>query len=235
MIWGEAFEDDVLAEIDVEQCLKRLSPSDRLLIEMSFSLRCPDDYKGPWPSTFGDIGRFLGLKFGDRPMSEATIRYRRTEILSFLRGARGPLRGNGKESPKSLKTTSGKGSERPTSMDNAKFDKYIKQYLDVIEAIAMKLCNRDEDLFQDLRSVGMETLWRLEVEKAKDNEDAYIRRAVSNRMVQHLRRSRPKNYKSLQKMLDEGDQVVKDGITGGATIVDRASGRRNRIEDADDD
>jgi hypothetical protein len=79
-------EDDIIARVAVEQLLERLPPVHAELLRMAARLEQPEDYVGPWPPTFVDIGRHIGEKYEGRALSESTVRYRRDACYRFLRG-----------------------------------------------------------------------------------------------------------------------------------------------------
>lgn len=85
-------EDQMLTEITAEAVLGRLSAADRAMIRLIFGFERPDDWVGPWPARYSDIGRYIGTRYESGPLSEAAIRYRRDVVLQQLRGSRGPLR-----------------------------------------------------------------------------------------------------------------------------------------------
>lgn len=85
-------EDQILSRIQVEEALASLEPADAAMMRLIFGFEKPDDWKGRWPPKYEDVGRYIGNKFEDGPLSEAAIRYRRDVVLEQLRGVRGPLR-----------------------------------------------------------------------------------------------------------------------------------------------
>ena len=85
-------EDHILARIDIEAALARLHPADREMIVLIFCLERPTDWTFRWPPKYEDIGVYIGLKYEDRPLSEAAIRYRRDVVLGMWKGTRGALR-----------------------------------------------------------------------------------------------------------------------------------------------
>lgn len=96
-------------------------------------------------------------------------------------------------------------------MNAAQFDQYYKRYANVIKAIARKLARRDQELHDDLVQEGYILLWRMDLSRVKDNEDAWIRQACYNRMVSFLRPERRRMHESLDSLVDRGAQVVEDG------------------------
>jgi hypothetical protein len=94
-------EDDMLNRITVEQLLNRLPPHHAELIRMIEKIDQPLDYTGPWPATYEDIGVFIGVKYEGRPLSEATVRYRRDACYRFLRQSTAMARESALLPPKS--------------------------------------------------------------------------------------------------------------------------------------
>jgi hypothetical protein len=88
-------EDDLLAGIAVEQALNRLAdPEARAVLSLVFGIACPPDWdQGParrWPPPYSAIGRYIGKKFRNGPITEAAVRYIRDRALSELRGEERP-------------------------------------------------------------------------------------------------------------------------------------------------
>lgn len=81
-------DDEVLNRVTVEQQLARLEPESRTVLSLVFKIDQPTDWVAPWPPTYAAIGVYIGLKFRNRPLSEAAIRYIRDEALAELRGER---------------------------------------------------------------------------------------------------------------------------------------------------
>jgi DNA-directed RNA polymerase specialized sigma24 family protein len=104
-------------------------------------------------------------------------------------------------------------------MTEEEFARYYEQYKGVIGRIARKLARGDEELLRDLKQEGLFALWRLNLAKARVNEDAWIRQAVKFRMVDFLRKLNPRVYESLQAHLDSGGQIVEDPEDGDLRIV----------------
>lgn len=96
---------------------------------------------------------------------------------------------------------------------------YFPKYRGVIKALARKIARRDQDLYEDLRSVGMIALWQMDPSKATQNEDAFIRQVLYNKMADVLRRDRPELYVSLTSRLAAGDQLYSDPSTGEARLL----------------
>jgi hypothetical protein len=82
---GECFEDALLAQIDLENLLAALPESRRVMMELLYRLREPDDWVRPWPPTIEEVGDYIGRRFEGVPLSEATIRYRRNAVLAQWR------------------------------------------------------------------------------------------------------------------------------------------------------
>lgn len=85
-------EDDILIAIDIERALAMLSPRERMMMEIISGYLQPEDWDMPWPARFEDIGRYIGLKFDGKVISEATVRYRRDQVKAMWRGERQGLR-----------------------------------------------------------------------------------------------------------------------------------------------
>lgn len=94
-------------------------------------------------------------------------------------------------------------------MDDKTFADYLPRYINDIQAIARKLAKRDQELFEDLVQEGRIALWGLNPKKARDNEDAWIRQAIYNKMVSFLRRERRRVFDSLDSLLERGAQVME--------------------------
>lgn len=243
------FEDDVLNRVSVDHVLRRLDEADAVMMRMVFRIEYPDDYAGGVPATFGDIGSYIGLRFEGAPLSEAAIRYRRDVALGVLRGERDPLRRvaeqiapltsnirkNARKSPNPADDSWSLRRNHRGVMTNEQFEKdYYPRYEGVINALARKLARRDSDLFEDLRAVGMMSLWELDPSKATTNEDAWIRQALFNKMTDVLRRDRPGVYESLQAHLGRGEQLVEDPSTGERRLIQGGQPVRGLTSDAQD-
>lgn len=116
-------------------------------------------------------------------------------------------------------------------MDDSTFNEYLARYKNAISALARKLARRDQELFEDLRQEGMIALWNLDPQKARDNEDAWLRQALWNKMVSFLRRERRRAFDSLDSLLERGAQVVEEG--GEVTMVAPVSRKPRRTPDWD--
>lgn len=73
-------EDDILVRLVVEDALAKETELDRVMMLLVHKIEVPSDWPGPWPYTFVDVGRYIGLRFRGVPLSEATVRYRRDLI-----------------------------------------------------------------------------------------------------------------------------------------------------------
>lgn len=104
-------------------------------------------------------------------------------------------------------------------MTEADFNRYYAFYKDAIEGMARKLARTDYDLFDDLVSVGMIRLWKLDIARASSNPDSWIRAAIRNAMVDFLRQQRLNETESLTALLAAGNQVTQDPETGLAYLV----------------
>lgn len=115
-------------------------------------------------------------------------------------------------------------------MDEKQFETYLSRYINDIQALARKLAKRDQELFEDLVQEGRIALWGFNLARVRDNEDAWIRQSLYNKMVSFLRRERRHVFDSLDWLLERGAQVVVD--TGGeAHIVSPVVNRPRRISD----
>lgn len=102
-------------------------------------------------------------------------------------------------------------------MTEPEFDVLYQEYYvkrRVIQAMARKLAKDDPDLYDDLVQVGLFTLWRLDVSKAKSNKDSWIRQAMKFKMIDHLAEMDPRKYTSLDAHIEKGFQLedTVDGI-----------------------
>lgn len=93
---------------------------------------------------------------------------------------------------------------------------YVKRR--VIQAMARKLAKNDPDLYDDLVQIGLFTLWRLDVTKAKSNRDSWIRQAMKFKMIDHLMLMDPRKYVSLDQHLEMGYQL-EDTVDGTRMTV----------------
>lgn len=91
-------EDQILAQIDIDAALSKLSEEFALMMRLVYKQYQPDDWEAQWPPRFEDIGWYIGMRFRGKPMSEAAIRYRRDAVEAMWRGERGPLRHQGDQS-----------------------------------------------------------------------------------------------------------------------------------------
>jgi len=110
-------------------------------------------------------------------------------------------------------------------MNNAMFNRYYEKYFVVdksIQRLARKLAKNDRALYEDLVQVGLIALWKLNPKNAVRNEDAWIRQALKRRMIDFLRKDRPKDIRldSLDARLAAGDQLEKDPETGQFHLVE---------------
>ncbi len=94
-------------------------------------------------------------------------------------------------------------------MTNAEFNKLFPVYDNDIKAIARKLARRDNDLCDDLYSIGCITFWELDLSKATQNVSAYVKSSVRSRMIDFLRKERSYDKDSLNVLLALGNQVVE--------------------------
>jgi RNA polymerase sigma factor (sigma-70 family) len=114
-------------------------------------------------------------------------------------------------------------------MTKREFEKYYKRYSSIITAIARKYAGADADLFDDLVSAGTIGLWEIDLRRPFKNEDAFIRQIIRNKVIDHLRWLAPDRFKRLDRFVAQGDQIIKDEITGEVTLVrhDRRSEARS--------
>lgn len=105
-------------------------------------------------------------------------------------------------------------------MRNKEFSQYYyPRYNTIITAIARKLGGTDDDLVDDLEQEGRIALLALDPSRATSNEDAWIRQALKNRMVDMLRKYNPRIYESLTRLLENGDQLERDEATGDVRLL----------------
>lgn len=122
-------------------------------------------------------------------------------------------------------------------MSDAAYNELLARYRDVIEGIARKFAGPELDLFDDLVSVGMIALWELDTSKATRNVDAFIRNAIRNRLVDHLRWLDPERFDRLDEHLAGGAQVITDPETGEPRLTrssheDLGHGAHRRSQDS---
>lgn len=87
-----SLEDDIINKVALETELAKLSPMDRDIVVLLNQLERPGDWLSQWPPQFEDIAVYIGIKYYNRPVSEATIRYRFRQIKEIWAGRRGPFR-----------------------------------------------------------------------------------------------------------------------------------------------
>lgn len=79
--------DAVLDRVAVESLLENLQTEHRLVVSLTFGIDCPSDWPWPrsrWPPVHSEVGWYVGMKLRGRPISEATVRYIRTNALLEL-------------------------------------------------------------------------------------------------------------------------------------------------------
>lgn len=118
-------------------------------------------------------------------------------------------------------------------MTNAEFEGIYPIYKNDIRAIARKLAKRDNDLFEDLCSIGSIALWNLDLSKATQNVPAFVKSAIKARMIDFLRKERSYSKESLNTLLALGHQVT-EGPAGDPMLI-RAPKKRSRAHPADGD
>ena len=96
-----------------------------------------------------------------------------------------------------------------------------------MRGIAHKLAGRDATLVEDLVQVGHLALLSLDLRKAKRNTDAYIRQSMKFRMIDHLRKMRPRDYWPLDAFLEDGHDLVYDDDTGEVCMTRVTGDRRH--------
>lgn len=96
-------EDDILNRIAIETALALLDPADRELIVLVFHYERLPGWDGEWPPSLSEIGRVWGLRWEGAPLSEATIRYKRDELIEKWAG-RGRTRKNRRKSKQIAKS-----------------------------------------------------------------------------------------------------------------------------------
>lgn len=221
--------DQILGRIDLERALEQLSQRDRAMVLLIYELDRPVDYAYHWPPRLVDIGRYIGLKYHGRVLSESTIRYRQQALEAMWQGKRGPLRQNYLKidlhqvqlRPKSAKIRQkGMGNDDELTKTRA-YQVLLDRYAPAIRRLARKYGKADDDLVEDLQQVGRITLWELDLDKVKSNEDAFVRQAIKYRMIDWLRSEGNYRKESLDSKMSGGAQVVKDA-TGKAKILPAA-------------
>lgn len=112
-------------------------------------------------------------------------------------------------------------------MTHEEFAAYLPRYEGKIVAIARKLARRHEALMDDLCQEGRIALLGVDLTTTHSNEDAKIRAAVRNRMIDYLRKEKPELLESLDHRLEVGDQVALDATGLPRVIPNPALGRRD--------
>ena len=115
-------------------------------------------------------------------------------------------------------------------MNSRTFARYHRRYKNTIAAIARKLANSNEDLFQDLVQEGRIALWSLDPAHALTNLDSWIRQVIHFKMVDFLRRSHPKRFESLEDHLLCGEQLHRDPRSGSFTLRGTAQVPAHRLD-----
>lgn len=80
-------DDDVLDRVTVAALLERLPEEHRLVLSLTFGIEYPTDWPWPesrWPPIHSEVGWYVGNRLRGRPISEATVRYIRTNALMEL-------------------------------------------------------------------------------------------------------------------------------------------------------
>lgn len=71
--------------IEVSVCLEGLSEERRVVLELVFGLKYPDDWNPKVPVTLNEIGRYFGNRFRGAPIGEASVRHIRDVALQEIR------------------------------------------------------------------------------------------------------------------------------------------------------
>lgn len=103
-------DDEVLDRVSVESLLVRLPDEPRLVLSLTYGLARPADWPWPesrWPPIHSEIGWYVGHKIRGRPISEATVRYIRSQALQILQ----KIVSNSRKSGKNRRFRVRKGSE----------------------------------------------------------------------------------------------------------------------------
>jgi len=196
------------------------------MVLLVYELERPVDWTYAWPPRLTDIGKYIGLTFDGRTLSESTIRYRQQALEDMWRGKRGPLRQNylkidlqeitiAPDPPKPAE-------KRRKGMTDAEYNARLKRYALAIRKLARKYGKTDNDLVEDLEQVGRITLWELDLSTVKTNEDAFVRQAIKFRMIDFLRTIKDTRTESLEKRVGSGDQITQDD-TGRQRIIPSAA------------
>lgn len=105
-------------------------------------------------------------------------------------------------------------------MTNEEFtSRYWPKYRNAIEAIARKTARSDADLYDDLVAVGTIALLTLVPEKARTNQDAFIRNCIRNKIVDHMRWLNRRDFDRLDVYLAHQHDLVQDPISGEPMLV----------------
>jgi hypothetical protein len=78
-------ESTLLDKIAIEMALDRLSPLDRAFVVLRFAYDLPDDYAGPWPPYYADIGAYVGRHYLGKRLQDRQIRNRVNNAIALLR------------------------------------------------------------------------------------------------------------------------------------------------------
>jgi hypothetical protein len=69
-------EDRLLLGIALDQALSTFDERDRKILTLYFQLDHPADYEDAWPPTYASVGRYVGERLGQAPITEGSVRYR---------------------------------------------------------------------------------------------------------------------------------------------------------------
>lgn len=76
-------EDEILNRIAAEQTLERLSPEHADMLRILFEIERPADWEYGWPPTYDAVGKYIGLKYQGRVLSESTMRLRFRQLCPY--------------------------------------------------------------------------------------------------------------------------------------------------------
>lgn len=116
-------------------------------------------------------------------------------------------------------------------MSEAEFNELWPLYERDIQGVARKLARSDDDLWDDLVSVGMVTFWRLNLASVVTNRDAFVTSSVRKRMIDFLRKERRYTTESLNALLSNGFQLTQDDETGEVIVMEPKHRRGVAYED----
>lgn len=112
------------------------------------------------------------------------------------------------------------------------FDRYYPRYELSILGMARKLGGSDDALVEDLAQEGRFALYKAKPERATRNRDAWLRKLIWNKMVDHLRKNDIQRYESLDARLMCGDQLEQ--LTNGEFFLITNRPRPPKLIDEDE-